>query len=872
MQRKQFSQIAAYNSQLLTHKSKHMSDEKKISIEELEDLIEESEHKSSFFSFANLFAVLVLNWHWFLLSLVVFVAGAWLYMKYTEPIYQMSARVLIKQDNSRKSDASDMLSQLSEFGFLTSSSSITNELEVIRSRMLMRDVVKDLKLYVEYRTQGQFISPIVYKKQPISVDLDPTRLDSLDKLLLTGVRSIKMELRKSGKNYFVQGHQMLGDEEGNIFFHKFSTLPASVKTDYGVLTFTANVGQQWKAPADVYEITIMPPMRVASQYLNRLKVGTMGRGSAVAQFTLKDYNVQRGLDFLSQLALCYNRQANADKNEIALRTEEFINERMEKINAELGSTEGALEEFKRSNQMTNPNIDASSSVQMSSEFSAQLSQADAKIQMLDYLREYVNNPSNAKNIIPSNVGLTDEASKKLIDSYNQAVQDRNRLLKAVSEQAPQVQTLTATINELVPSIQAALLQARKTADIARQGIQSQYAKFQGKVSAAPMQERVLAQIGRQQDVKSSVYLLLLQKREENTIALAATADKGKLLDEPLSEGKVSPRAVIIYVIAVFLGILLPALLLFLRSLFRYKIEGHEDVVRLTELPIVADVPVASDDVKSAAGIVVQENKNNQIDEIFRGMRTNIQFMLKEQQKVILFTSSAPGEGKTFNAANLAVSFALLGKKVILCGMDIRKPALGRLFGMSDRHEGITHLLTKETVTQQTLQEQIVPSGVNPNLDLLLAGPTPPNPTELLARQSFEQVLSLLREQYDYVILDTAPVGIVSDTLQIGRVTDITVFICRADYTPKSSFGLLNTLADEKKMPNPCIVLNGIDMSKRKYGYYYGYGHYGRYGRYGYGKYGYGNGRYGYGNYGNYGSYGHYASSHYGSKEDHSIKR
>jgi capsular exopolysaccharide synthesis family protein len=319
-------------------------------------------------------------------------------------------------------------------------------------------------------------------------------------------------------------------------------------------------------------------------------------------------------------------------------------------------------------------------------------------------------------------------------------------------------------------------------------------------------------------------------------------------------------------------LLLPALILFLRNLFRYKIEGHEDVVRLTELPIVADVPVASDDVKTAAGIVVQENKNNQIDEIFRGMRTNIQFMLKEQQKVILFTSSSPGEGKTFNAANLAVSFALLGKKVILCGLDIRKPALGRLFGMSDHHEGITHLLTKDMVTQSMVQEQITPSGVNPNLDLLLAGPTPPNPTELLARQSFEQVLVLLREQYDYVILDTAPVGIVSDTLQIGRVTDITVFICRADYTPKSSFGLINALAEEKKMPNPCVVLNGIDMSKRKYGYYYGYGYYGKYGRYGYGKYGYGNSRYGYGNYGNYGSYGRYAQSHYGSKDDNSIKR
>ena len=296
------------------------SDEKKISIEELEDLIEGAGRKSSFFSFANLFAVLVLNWHWFVLSLVAFVAGAWLYLRYTEPVYRMSARILIKQDNSSKSDASDMLSQLSEFGFLTNSTGITNEMEVIRSRMLMRDAVKDLKLYVEYRTKGQFISPIVYKRQPVSVDLEPTRLDSLDKLLLTGVRSIRMELSRQGKNYVVQG-ELLGSGEGKTFHHQFSSLPASVKTDYGVLTFTANSGQKWKNAEDVYEIIITPPLQVAASYLGNTEVEAMAQGSAVAKVTLKDKDTQRGLDFLSQLVLCYNRQANADKNEIALRTE-----------------------------------------------------------------------------------------------------------------------------------------------------------------------------------------------------------------------------------------------------------------------------------------------------------------------------------------------------------------------------------------------------------------------------------------------------------------------------------------------------------------------------------------------------------------------
>ena len=433
-----------------------------------------------------------------------------------------------------------------------------------------------------------------------------------------------------------------------------------------------------------------------------------------------------------------------------------------------------------------------------------------------------------------------------------------------------MRTLTATIDELQQSIQTALLQARRSADINRQGIMSQFTKFQGRVSAAPVQERVLNQVGRQQDVKSTLYMLLLQKREENSIALAATADNGKLIDEPLFEGVVSPKKPLVLAGAFIMAFFVPGLIIWILSLFRYKVEGHEDVAKLTDLPIIADVAVASDNVKQKAGIVVQANKNNQIDEIFRSMRTNIQFMLTGDQKVILFTSSTSGEGKTFNAANLAVSFALLGKKVILCGLDIRKPALGRLFGISDRFEGMTNLLTLEQVTKEALISQIQRSGVNDNLDLLLAGPVPPNPTELLARDNFGQVVTFLREQYDYVIFDTAPVGLVTDTLQIGQHADLTVFVCRADYTPKSSFGLLNTLAKEGKMPNPCVVLNGIDMSRRKYGYYYGYGRYGKYGRYGYGRYGYG--RYGYGNYGNYGNYGQYAESHYGNKNDDSIKK
>ena len=841
-----------------------MSDEKKITLEELENLLEEEQGGGkSGLNFQTIFAALVLNWQWFLLSLIIFICGALIYLRYSEPVYKVSARMLIKEEKKNR-NPSQMLSNVQDLGFLTNSNGIENEMEVLQSRILLRDVVKDLKLYTEYRSEGRVTNPVIYQTQPVNVDLDPQHLDSLDFNLLEKTEWLNMRLWKEGENYMLSGSVMNGKNEQSTFNRRAKELPASFTTELGTITLTANPGKEWPEGAS-YLVTLRPPMQVATQYLSRLTIAPTSKLTSIAELTLTDPNYRRGMDVLRQLTICYNRQANADKNEVAMRTEEFINDRMAKISEELGSTEKEIQQFKQANSVTSLS-DASQSVQMSNEFSARLSEANSQVQMLDYLRDYVNDSKNRYEIIPSNVGMSDGTSSALINNYNKAVQDRNRLLKAASEQAPQVQTLTATIDELRTSIQTALLQARRSADINRQGIQSQFSKFQGRVSAAPIQERVLAQVGRQQDVKSTLYMLLLQKREENSIALAATADNGKLIDEPLFEGQVSPKKMIILAAAVLLAFAIPGALIWLIAFFRYKIEGHDDVAQLTDLPIIADVAVASDNVKQKAGIVVQANKNNQIDEIFRSMRTNIQFMLQGDQKVICFTSFTSGEGKTFNAANLAVSFALLGKKVILCGLDIRKPALGRLFGISDRFDGITSLLTLEEVTEPALRGQINRSGVNDNLDLLLAGPVPPNPAELLARENFGVIVKMLRERYDYVIFDTAPVGLVTDTLQIAQHADISVFVCRADYTPKSSFGLLNTLAKEKKMPNPCVVINGIDMSRRKYGYYYGYGKYGKYGRYGYGRYG------NYGNYGNYGSYGQYAESHYGNKDDDSIKK
>ena len=821
--------------------------------------VDVKENESSF-DIKAIFTIVLLHWKWFALSIFVCLCLAFIYLRYKTPVYQVAVKILVKDDqNSQPRGGSQMLANMQDLGFISSSNGIDNEVEIIKSHLLAREAVKDLKLYTEYKLEGRVKDALIYKTQMLNVDLDTAALKRMDDIYrIERVLGIKMKIVAEGGKYSVKGKVFTTDEEEDEkpFEATFSSLPAKVKTYAGELTFTPNLHEIPEESKDkALHVTIYPPSAVAASYIKTMSVEPTSKTTSIALVTINDNNRERAEDFLNQLVVCYNRQGNADKNEIAIKTEKFINERLEKINAELGTTEGDLESYKKRHNLTQLKLDATETLAQSSEYSTKMTEANAQIELLDYLREYIDNPSNQYQIIPSNIGLSDVSSTALINQFNQTVLERNRLLNSASEIAPQVMTLTGTLDQLQASLRTALAQARRSAEIKYQNIKAQYDLYKDKIASTPEQERILTQIGRQQEVKSGLYLMLLQKREENSISLAATADKGTLVDDPIYGGKVSPKGSIILLAALVFGVGIPFLVFYVMQLLRYKIEGHDDVAKLTSLPIIADVAVASESAKSAAGIVVHENQNDQIDEIYRSMRTNIQFMLKGQQKVIMFTSSTSGEGKTFNAANLSVSFALLGKKVILIGLDIRKPALGRLFGLSDRSRGVTPLLTRDTLTPADIDSQIQPSGVNSKLDLMLAGPTPPNPTELLARDNMSIIIEHLKGKYDYIILDTAPIGLVTDTLQIGKLADVTVMICRADYTAKASFEAINELAAENKLPNMCVVVNGIDMSKAKYSYRYGYGHYGHYGRYGH-----------------YGHYGNYASSHYGNKTDNSIKR
>lgn len=838
--------------------------------------IQENEEKSSF-DFATIYTVLILNWKWFVLSLIICMGAAHIYLRYATPIYQSAAKLLIKDDEGSRSSfkGGNSIMSATNLGIISNSNGIDNEMEILKSRTLAQQTVYDLKLYVNYRHEGKLKDHILYGNQEVNIDMDLEHLKKLN-------APMNLKITREGRNYHVTGSYYVPIDNNSFkpeavnIDKTFSALPATIGTRVGVVRFTQN-GNYMLRDGESLKATMIAPEIAAGKYVGNLNVTESSKTTTIVDLVLNDEIPQRAIDYLKQLAIVYNRQANEDKNEIAVRTEQFINQRLEKINAELGSTEGQLENYKKRNNMVELKTNATQAVANADQYAQKLSEANTQVALLDELTKYMNEPSNRHQPIPSNVGLSDASATSLINEYNKIALQRNQLLHSASENSPTVTPLTAQLDDLNSSIKRAMTQARAGLKIQRNSIAAQAGKYEGQINNTPEQERMLTQIGRQQEVKSGLYLMLLQKREENSISLAATADKGKLIDTPVFTGKVTPKNSIIMLIALILGLAIPAGILFLLEFFRYKIEGHNDVEKLTNLPIIADVAIASERAKTKADIVVHENKNNLMEEIFRSLRTNLQFLLKQHDKVIMFTSTTSGEGKTFIASNVAISFALLGKKVVLVGLDVRKPRLAELFEIDDHHHGITNLLVKDEVNWSDVKEQIIPSGINDKLDILMAGPVPPNPGELVTRESLDQTMEQLKEHYDYILIDTAPVGLVTDTLALGRISNATVYVCRADFTQKASFGLINSLSMEKKLPNMSIVLNGVDLSKKKYGYYYGYGKYGKYGKYGnYGMYGskgkYGYKSYGYGSYGSYGSYGNYSKSRYGDINDDSVKK
>lgn len=803
---------------------------------ELENV--QNQEEQSALDFQTIYSTLILNWKWFLLSIVLCCALAVAYVKLAPKVFQSSTKILIKDDESKKSGgaagaAAAAMSNLS-LGFMSSSNGIDNESEILNSRYLVQQTIKNLKLYAEYRHGGMLVDTLIYSKQEVNVDMDTTSLKQLN-------APMKLTITREGGIYHVKGKYFKPIdaetfEKAPYEINKtLAKLPAQIRTKAGTLTLTQNLGYELKEGTEL-KVEMISPFKASKEYFKRLTMNQTKKTANTIELTFNDESRERGVDFLNGLIDAYNYQANIDKNEIQKRTEDFINSRLAKISTELTGNDTNLEKYKQKNRMVDIGLNAKQAVLSSDQFDQELNKANMQVELLNEIGKYMDQPANKYQPIPTNVGLEDESATALIGQYNSLALTRKQLLHSASEDSPVVTPITAQLEDLMTAIKRAMLQARINMKIQRNSIADMASKYEKTIGVTPEQEKALTQIGRQQSVTSGLYLMLLQKREETSMSLASTADKAKIIEPAAFVDKVSPKGIIALLIAFILGAAIPAGIIYLRELLRSKILGHDDVEKLTQLPIVGDIPTASAN-GSKGSIVIQENKSNLMSEIFRGLRTNLQLAGDDKEKVFIVTSTTTGEGKTFIASNLAMSLALLEKKTIMVGLDIRKPRMAELFGISDRQHGITNILTNEECNWEEVKAQIVASGVNHNFDLLMAGPTPANPGELMVRKSLKQTIALLKEHYDYVIIDTAPVGLVADTLQLSKLADRTLFVCRADFSTKSSFTYINKLDEQKKLPNISIVINDIDLSKKKFAYSYGFGKYSKNGNRSFGSYG-----------------------------------
>ena len=776
----------------------------------------------------------LIHWPWFVVSVIICIACAWGYLRLATPVYNISATVLIKDD--KKGGGASMSSELEKMGldgFVSSSNNVDNEIEVLKSKSLAREVVNNLGLFVTYKDEDLIPSKELYKTSPVQVNMTPQEAEKLKKDIV-----VEMVVQPQGS---LDVNVKMDDREIQKHFEK---LPAILPTDRGTISFfqaTDSIpveGASSVQGARHITATISCPMNVARGYCGNLVIVPTSQTTSVVTVSLKNSSLRRGQDFINQLLEMYNRNTNNDKNEIAQKTAEFIDERIGIISKELGSTEADLETFKRDAGITDLSSDAQIALSGNAEYEKKQVENRTQISLVEDLKRYLSH--SEYEVLPSNVGLKDAALATQIDRYNEMLIERKRLLRTSTESNPAIVNLDTSIRATKANVQATIEGTLQGLFITKADLEREAKRYMRRISDAPGQERRYVSIARQQEIKAGLYLMLLQKREENAIMLAATANNAKIIDEAIADDiPVFPKRGIIYLVALVLGFVIPVAVIFLVDLTKFRVEGHADVEKLTSVPIVGDIPLTNEKNAKDGSIAVFENQNNLMSETFRNIRTNIQFMLQNDRKVILVTSTVSGEGKSFTSANLAISLSLLGKKVVIVGLDIRKPGLNKVFNLSSKEQGITQYLSNP---EMDLMSLVQPSDVNKNLFILPGGTVPPNPTELLARDGLDKAIDMLKNNFDYVILDTAPVGMVTDTLLIGRVADLSVYVCRADYTHKAEYTLINELSHEQKLPNLCTIINGVDLKKRKYGYYYGYGKYSKH--YGYGKrYGYG---YGYG--------------------------
>ena len=739
---------------------------------------------------------------WFLYSLLVCLCLGLSYIYWTRPLYSVTGKVqIIDRKGTNTVSASSLLQNQLPFGLgssLGGSVSMETEKEILKSRLIARDAVEELGLYTEYRVRKWLRSRMLYKNSPILVTVSENTLKQMDESLPMMSYSIKLSIDKDDDSYRINGCVVENKDEKELPEIVSASLPASVNTSLGALKLAENndlTDKDRKRFAKGYhlDVTIVPPMNKARMLAKKMSVSSPSKkSSSILLIEFNDENILRGIDYVNAIVENYNRQSNEEKHQEAAKNDEFVNERMVKIDAELNSVDARLEASKRKYQVTEPKVDAEEVMKKKSAYENQIVNIGIQQQMLDYLGEYVNDPANLYELIPMNVIGNTRDSIPLISRHNQLVNERKKMLSSMTEQTVQVRQNKELINELHPAIQTTILRSKEALLLQRTALEREYNKYMSRVGDVPEQERILTEIGRDRNIKQGVYVSLLQKREENAMELAKTIDKGRLADATLFNKKVKPRTVIVLALAFLIGLLLPYIFVFLRRWLRGTINDRQDLDGLTSLPVIGGIP----------------SEGSRTEEAFISIRSNLLHQMGADKKTILVTSDTLGDGKTYTAIRLAEAIAKMGKKVLLCDLDFRNPSVARELHIQEE-KGLCSILTGNDTEVVKVLESVRHSSITETLDVLVPGRMPSvHPANLLAHENLLKAMSLLRDQYDFIVHDAPSVGQYDDAL-IDGLADVTCYVCRSGKTPKTAIDHLNELSDGNRLASPMILVNSF---------------------------------------------------------------
>lgn len=754
------------------------------------------------------------NWYWILLCVILAFLGARLFLRYSVPVYQASGKILIKNQEGNSSGGLTEEAVLQEIGLFKPGNNINNEIEILKSRSLMQKVIDQLDLDVQYLGLGRLKDTEYYDgRSPIL--LDSIRWDGKR-------RGARLEVELKDTNTFLFFNT--AEEEST---HSFA-VPLILNRD----TF-------WLSRNPTASSSSRIQIRIGGgpgKFLQKLQIRAAADYSSVLSLQMEDPVPQKASDILNKLIEVYNQEAIDDKNQVAKKTLKFIDERLVLLTDELSSVEGGLERYKERNDIS---VEATSTVNFIlaeiSQYDNEQTQQQIKLELLETVDNILTGTVERYELIPANVVLQDAGGLDAqIADYNTLVLNRERLQRSAGTENTQLQLLNQQLNDTRTNILRSVQSLRQSIEVSIRETETKIDQLQKRINQVPRQERELLEIKRQQNIKEALYLYLLQKKEETALSAAVTVPNARVIDPAISGAQpISPKPLQVYAIFLMLGFALPVGMVFLWEIMDNKIYSESDIQHLTQTPVLGTVAQN----KTGEQIVVKAGSRTAIAEMFRLLRTNLNYLSSgKKQQSILITSGMAGDGKTFIAVNLGISLALADKKVILLGMDLRKPKLSKYLQDRSDVEGIG--LTNYLVEDLALGQIIYSTEIHPQLFFIPSGPIPPNPAELLGGVKTQQLFAELQAQFDYIIIDTAPVGLVADAFLLTPYTDTTLFAIRYAKTPQEALKDLEQMRQEGKLNNPAIVLNGVKKGK-------GYG-------YGKKRYGYGNG-YGYGYYSDDGS-------------------